>query len=69
MARAQLSENTETVILAIQCSPQQNGSSLDLQNRRQLRVPGSDFTGIQVDVYTDQDAFQVYSCNGQNGTF
>ena len=64
MVRAQLSGNTETAILAIKCSPQQNGSNLDLQNRRQLRVPDSDFTGIEVDVYTDQDAFQVYSCNG-----
>lgn len=27
----------------------------------------SEFSGIQVDVYSDQDAFQVYSCNGQNG--
>jgi aldose 1-epimerase len=28
----------------------------------------SDFSGIKIDVYTDQDAFQVYSCGGQNGT-
>ncbi|TGJ84227.1 hypothetical protein E0Z10_g4524 [Xylaria hypoxylon] len=28
----------------------------------------SPWSGIQVDIYTDQDAFQVYSCNGQNGT-
>ncbi|OJD31295.1 aldose 1-epimerase [Diplodia corticola] len=28
----------------------------------------SDFSGIKVDVFTDQDAFQVYSCGGQNGT-
>ncbi|KAI1817638.1 aldose-1-epimerase [Poronia punctata] len=28
----------------------------------------SAWSGIQVDIYTDQDAFQVYSCNGQNGT-
>ncbi|KAI1640879.1 diphthamide biosynthesis protein 1 [Biscogniauxia mediterranea] len=28
----------------------------------------SAWSGIQVDVYTDQDAFQMYSCNGQNGT-
>ncbi|KAI8634345.1 aldose-1-epimerase [Xylariaceae sp. FL1651] len=28
----------------------------------------SAWSGIQVEVYTDQDAFQVYSCNGQNGT-
>ncbi|KAI3393492.1 hypothetical protein diail_4213 [Diaporthe ilicicola] len=28
----------------------------------------SPWSGISVDVYTDQDAFQVYSCNGQNGS-
>ncbi|KAF2243641.1 galactose mutarotase-like protein [Trematosphaeria pertusa] len=28
----------------------------------------SNFTGIQIDIFTDQDAFQVYSCGGQNGT-
>ncbi|KAI3323693.1 aldose-1-epimerase [Xylariaceae sp. AK1471] len=28
----------------------------------------SAWSGIQIDVYTDQEAFQVYSCNGQNGT-
>ena len=28
----------------------------------------SAWSGIQVDVYTDQDAFQVYSCHGQNGS-
>ncbi|KAF2465479.1 galactose mutarotase-like protein [Lindgomyces ingoldianus] len=28
----------------------------------------SPWSGIQVDVFTDQDAFQVYSCGGQNGT-
>ncbi|PHH92866.1 hypothetical protein CDD83_4009 [Cordyceps sp. RAO-2017] len=28
----------------------------------------SDWSGIQLDVFTNQDAFQLYSCNGQNGT-
>ncbi|KAI0154313.1 aldose-1-epimerase [Xylariaceae sp. FL1272] len=28
----------------------------------------SEWSGIQVDIYTDQDAFQVYSCGGQNGS-
>lgn len=28
----------------------------------------SPFSGIQVDVFTDQEAFQIYSCNGQNGS-
>ncbi|KAF2651021.1 galactose mutarotase-like protein [Lophiostoma macrostomum CBS 122681] len=27
----------------------------------------SNFTGIQVDIFTDQEAFQVYSCGGVNG--
>jgi aldose 1-epimerase len=27
----------------------------------------SAWSGIQVDVYTDQEAFQIYSCGGQNG--
>ncbi|GAP83685.1 putative aldose 1-epimerase [Rosellinia necatrix] len=28
----------------------------------------SAWSGIQLDVYSDQEAFQVYSCNGQNGS-
>jgi hypothetical protein len=28
----------------------------------------SAWSGIQVNVYSDQEAFQVYSCIGQNGT-
>ncbi|KAI1084754.1 galactose mutarotase-like protein [Whalleya microplaca] len=28
----------------------------------------SPWSGIQLDVYTDQDAYQLYSCNGQNAT-
>jgi aldose 1-epimerase len=28
----------------------------------------SDFSGIHIDIFTDQDAFQVYNCGGQNGT-
>jgi aldose 1-epimerase len=27
----------------------------------------SEWSGIQVNVFTDQDAFQLYSCNGQDG--
>lgn len=27
----------------------------------------SDFSGIKVDIFTEQEAFQVYSCIGQNG--
>ncbi|KAK3293212.1 galactose mutarotase-like domain-containing protein [Chaetomium fimeti] len=29
----------------------------------------SAWSGIRLDVYSDQDAFQMYSCNGQNGSF
>jgi len=28
----------------------------------------SAWSGIQVDVFTDQEAFQMYSCGGQNGS-
>jgi aldose 1-epimerase len=28
----------------------------------------SPWSGIQLEVYTDQDAFQLYSCNGQDGS-
>jgi aldose 1-epimerase len=27
----------------------------------------SNFTGIKLDIWSDQDAFQMYSCPGQNG--
>jgi aldose 1-epimerase len=27
----------------------------------------SAWSGIQVDIYSDQEAFQIYTCNGQNG--
>jgi aldose 1-epimerase len=27
----------------------------------------SNFTGINIDIYSDQEAFQVYTCGGQNG--
>ena len=29
----------------------------------------SEFSGIEIDIFTDQDAFQMYSCPGQNGEF
>jgi aldose 1-epimerase len=28
----------------------------------------SQWSGIQLNVYSDQEAFQMYSCNGQNGS-
>lgn len=29
----------------------------------------SAWSGIRVDIYSDQEAFQMYSCGGQNGSF
>lgn len=29
----------------------------------------SEWSGISLNIFTDQDAFQVYSCGGQNGMF
>jgi hypothetical protein len=29
----------------------------------------SAWSGIQLDIWTDQEAFQVYSCGGQNGMY
>lgn len=28
----------------------------------------SEWSGIQLDIWSDQEAFQLYSCNGQNGS-
>jgi hypothetical protein len=38
-------------------------------NSHQARIAtlASRFTGIRIDVYTHKDAFQLCSCNGQNG--
>jgi aldose 1-epimerase len=27
----------------------------------------SPFSGIQIDIFSDQQAFQIYTCPGQNG--
>lgn len=35
---------------------------------RPMATLSSDWSGIQLDIFTDQDAMQLYSCNGQNGT-
>ncbi|KAL9088372.1 MAG: hypothetical protein Q9159_003146 [Coniocarpon cinnabarinum] len=40
----------------------------DWQLEGPVATLSSDFTGINVNVFTDQHAFQVYSCGGQNGT-
>ncbi len=29
----------------------------------------SHWSGIRLDIYSDQEAFQMYSCGGQNGSF
>lgn len=47
-----------------------NGRSADKWWRSEpVASLSSDWSGIQVDIYSDQEAFQVYSCNGQNGMF
>ncbi|KAK3071641.1 hypothetical protein LTR53_008283 [Teratosphaeriaceae sp. CCFEE 6253] len=37
--------------------------------RAPVATLGSSFSGIQIDVYTDQDAFQIYTCNNMNCSF
>jgi aldose 1-epimerase len=45
----------------------QNGP-FDWHSSGPVAVLSSPWSGIQVDIFTDQEAFQVYSCGGQNGT-
>lgn len=45
----------------------QNGP-FDWHSSGPVAVVSSPWSGIQVDIFTDQEAFQVYSCGGQNGT-
>lgn len=33
-----------------------------------VAVVSSDYSGVNLEIYTHQDAFQVYSCPGQAGT-
>ncbi|KAK8919903.1 hypothetical protein H634G_02842 [Metarhizium anisopliae BRIP 53293] len=40
----------------------------DWRKQGPVTTLSSPWSGIQLDVFTDQDAFQIYSCNGQNGT-
>ncbi|TKA80828.1 hypothetical protein B0A49_01758 [Cryomyces minteri] len=40
----------------------------DWREKGPVATLGSPFSGIQVDVYSDQQAFQVYTCSGQNGS-
>ena len=42
--------------------------NFDWRTHSPVAQMSSAWSGIKLDVYTDQDAFQVYSCNGQNGT-
>lgn len=43
----------------------QNGP-YDWRNEGPVATVASPFSGIQIDVFSDQDAFQIYSCPGQN---
>ncbi|KAG6009842.1 hypothetical protein E4U43_008674 [Claviceps pusilla] len=40
----------------------------DWRTQGPVTTLSSDWSGIRLDVYTDQDAFQMYSCSGQNGS-
>lgn len=40
----------------------------DWRKQGPVTTLSSDWSGIQLDVYTNQDAFQMYSCSGQNGS-
>lgn len=40
----------------------------DWRSEGPVAVLSSNYSGIKVSVYSDQDAFQVYSCGGQNGS-
>ena len=42
--------------------------SYDWQTEGPVASLSSDFSGIRLDIFSDQHAFQVYSCGGQNGT-
>ncbi|RDA84036.1 hypothetical protein CP532_6513 [Ophiocordyceps camponoti-leonardi (nom. inval.)] len=42
--------------------------SFDWRTSGPVATLSSDWSGIQLDVFTDQEAMQLYSCNGQNGT-
>lgn len=44
------------------------GGPYDWRMKGPVATLASAWSGIQVDVFTDQDAYQVYSCNGMNGS-
>jgi len=45
----------------------QNGP-YDWRTSGPVATVASEFTGIKLDIFTDQEAFQVYSCGGPDGT-
>ncbi|KAJ4371463.1 hypothetical protein N0V83_004680 [Neocucurbitaria cava] len=45
----------------------QNGP-YDWRTSEPVASLSSDWSGIKVDIFTDQEAFQMYSCGGQDGT-
>jgi aldose 1-epimerase len=46
----------------------QNGP-YDWRTAGPVATVASEWSGIEVNIFTDQEAFQVYSCGGQNGTY
>ncbi|KAA8626114.1 aldose 1-epimerase [Pyrenophora tritici-repentis] len=44
------------------------GEVLDWVNSGPVATLSSQWSGIKLDIYTDQEAFQMYSCPGQDGT-
>ncbi|KAG5926170.1 hypothetical protein E4U42_003565 [Claviceps africana] len=42
--------------------------SYDWRKQGPVATLSSDWSGIQLDVFTDQDAFQLYSCSGMDGS-
>ena len=46
----------------------QNGP-YDWRTSGPVATVGSEWSGIEINIFTDQEAFQVYSCGGQNGTY
>jgi len=43
-------------------------STPDWRDAHPVARLSSPWSGIQLEIFTDQDAFQVYTCSGQNGT-
>lgn len=44
------------------------GGDYDWHERGPVAALSSDFSGIKIDIFSDQDAFQVYSCGGMDGS-